>query len=529
MEKGSCSKSTLIEAIKIFKPEPDKVRFIRASKKKRCNARVHRRQLREIMLPDARQAATSASCILAENPRATITCSLGTIGVVRRTQMTTLTTSTSIMATGTTTIRRIITTTSVVLGDKYKNRTMTQLTIDFEPQPVSGNEIPEQTATVALADLFRAYYDCRKNKRNTMNALAFELNYEENLIQLWKDINENKYTVGRSIAFIVDKPVKREIFAGDFRDRIVHHLLISKTEHLFEKEFIYDSYSCRKGRGTLFGVKRLNRFIRSCSENYTKDCYLLKLDIQGFFMSIDRNILFDMIHELIGCSYHEPDRDILIRLAKMVIMNDCTKNCIVKSAPGKWRNLPPNKSLFGNDPGVGLPIGNYTSQVYANFYLGRLDHFIKSDLGIRYYARYVDDFVIVHRDKDFLKSLIPQIQSFLKDQLKLTLHPKKIVLQDYKKGIKFVGAYLMPGRIYSDKRTKGNFYHLIDQWNTTIRNHQLSPEEIQHFQASANSYLGFMRHYKTFRLRKRIFNRMSARFDRFLQPKNAYAKLIVRK
>jgi hypothetical protein len=137
---------------------------------------------------------------------------------------------------------------------------MTQLTIDFESQPVIDNKVAEQTdGPIALSDLFRAYYDCRKNKRNTANALAFELNYEENLIQLWKDINENKYSVGRSIAFIVDQPVKREIFAGDFRDRIIHHLLINKTEYLFEKEFIYDSYSCRKAKGTLFGVKRLNR------------------------------------------------------------------------------------------------------------------------------------------------------------------------------------------------------------------------------------------------------------------------------
>jgi hypothetical protein len=141
--------------------------------------------------------------------------------------------------------------------------------------------------------------------------------------------------------------------------------------------------------------------------------------------------------------------------------------------------------------------------------------------------------VIVHPDKNLLKRLIPRIQSFLKEELKLTLHPKKIVLQHYKKGIKFTGAYLLPGRIYSDKRTKGNFYHLIDRWNTVIRSRQgsnrLSPEETAHFQASVNSCLGFMRHYKTFRLRKRMFARMSARFDRILYPKNAYTKMVMRK
>jgi hypothetical protein len=148
---------------------------------------------------------------------------------------------------------------------------------------------------------------------------------------------------------------------------------------------------------------------------------------------------------------------------------------------------------------------------------------------MRYYARYVDDFVIVHRDKNLLKSLIPRIRFFLKEELKLTLHPKKIVLQDYRKGIKYIGAYLLPDRIYSDKRTKGNFYHLIDQWNAIIRARKLSPEEIRHFQSSVNSYLGFMRHYKTFCLRKRMFARMSARFDKVLYPQNAYTKLVLRK
>ena len=247
-------------------------------------------------------------------------------------------------------------------------------------------------------------------------------------------------------------------------------------------------------------------------------------------MSIDRNILFSQIKNLIESAYREPDKNILIRLAELIIMNDCTKNCAVKSAPQKWHHLPANKSLFGNKPDVGLPIGNYTSQVFANFYLGKLDHFIKSTLKMKYYGRYVDDFVIVHSDKELLKSLIPKIKTFLQEELKLSLHPNKIVLQDYRKGIKFVGAYLLPNRIYSDKRTKGNFYHLIDEWNTKIRSRRgkekLTPDEIKHFQAAVNSYFGLMSHYKTYRLRKRMFERMSAKFDILFLPKNNYTKLV---
>ena len=135
--------------------------------------------------------------------------------------------------------------------------------------------------SVELEEVFRAYYDCRKNKRRTINALAFEADFEDNLIELWKDINSRKYTPGKSIAFIVTEPVKREVFAADFRDRIVHHLIINKLNHLFEAQFINDSYSCRDGKGTQFGIQRVAEFIRECSADYTKDCYILKMDIQS--------------------------------------------------------------------------------------------------------------------------------------------------------------------------------------------------------------------------------------------------------
>lgn len=150
----------------------------------------------------------------------------------------------------------------------------------------------KENPKIKLEELFHAYFECRKNKRNTANALAFEIDYENNLVQLCKEINSGTYKIGRSIAFIVDKPVKREIFAADFRDRVVHHLIIGKLNHLFEKQFIYDSYSCRVGKGTHFGIQRIDKFIRQCSSNYTKDCYILKLDLQGFFMSINKTILF---------------------------------------------------------------------------------------------------------------------------------------------------------------------------------------------------------------------------------------------
>ena len=138
-----------------------------------------------------------------------------------------------------------------------------------------------------LTDLFQAYFDARRNKRNTMNALAFEQHFEEHIFQLYEEIISGNYIPNRSICFIVNQPVKREIFAANFRDRVVHHLIYNYVSSIFEGTFINDSYSCRVGKGTHYGIGRIDHFIRSCSQNYTKDAYILKLDIQGYFMSIN--------------------------------------------------------------------------------------------------------------------------------------------------------------------------------------------------------------------------------------------------
>jgi len=357
---------------------------------------------------------------------------------------------------------------------------------------------------IALQELFEAYFSCRANKRNTANAIAFEVDYESNLVKLCEEINNGAYQVGRSIAFIVNKPVTREIFAADFRDRVVHHLIINKLNPLFEKQFINDSYSCRTGKGTHFGIQRIDKFIRQCSANYTQDCYILKLDLQGFFMSINKQILFKKLTEFINTKYNEPDKPLLIGLCCKTIFNDPTKNCIIKGKRSNWDDLPNNKSLFHSPPNCGLPIGNLTSQVFANFYMDTFDHYIKHDLGIRYYGRYVDDFVIVHQSKEYLKELMQKLTSFLHSTLQATIHPKKIYLQHYSKGVKFLGTVILPNRIYIANRTKGNFYNAIEKQNQIARNHKPTKEEQQAFQSSMNSYLGIMKHYKTYKLRKQM-------------------------
>jgi RNA-directed DNA polymerase len=193
---------------------------------------------------------------------------------------------------------------------------------------------------IDMEELFLAYYTCRKTKRNTQNALKFEVDYETNLFVLKEEIESGIYYPGRSIAFIVNNPVKREIFAADFRDRVVHHWLINKLNTLFENVFIPDSYACRVGKGTHYGIKSADAFIKACSENYTKDCYILKLDIEGFFMHINRKILFTMLEKFIQQYYTDPDKSLVLEITQKIIFNQPTQNCIIKGTKKDWDGLP---------------------------------------------------------------------------------------------------------------------------------------------------------------------------------------------
>jgi hypothetical protein len=387
----------------------------------------------------------------------------------------------------------------------------------------------EQLRQIDVEQLFEAYLSCRKTKRYTQNALKFEVDYEANLFQLKAEIENGSYSPGRSIAFIVNKPVKREIFAADFRDRVVHHWLINKLNPLFENLFIQDSYACRVGKGTHYGVKRADSFIKACSENYTKDCYILKLDIQGFFMHINRKLLYSMLEQFIHKNYNQTDKSLLLEITRKIIFNNPTQNCIIKGNKKDWDGLPKNKSLFHSPSDCGLPIGNLTSQVFANFYMHQFDAFVTKELGIKHYGRYVDDFVIVHPDKDYLKSLIPQLSNFLLSNLQLTLHPKKIYLQHYSKGVKFLGTVIKPNRIYIANRTKGNFYNAIEKQNKIIQDHKPTKEDKAAFLSSMNSYLGIMKHYKSYNLRKRmIFKRLSGYWFNHVYLSGGIAKFVLK-
>ena len=248
-------------------------------------------------------------------------------------------------------------------------------------------------------------------------------------------------------------------------------------------------------------------------------------------MSIDKNILFKRLREFVLDQYHEQDQLLIIELIYKVIFNNPEDNCLIKGKKSDWKGLPKSKSLFFVPQDKGLPIGNLTSQIFANFYLNFFDKFVTETCNVKYYGRYVDDFVIVHQDKGFLISLIPKLREFIKDELNLTLHPKKIYLQHYSKGVKFIGAVVKPNREYIGNRTKGKLYAKLTQLNKELeKNPNPSPDSIAQAVASINSYLGFMIHYKTFKIRKRMLeNVLDKKWLKYLKIDENMKKVEIKK
>ena len=386
--------------------------------------------------------------------------------------------------------------------------------------------------TKIMCDLFRAYYDARRNKWHSFSVLFFERNYETRLLGLYKEIISGRYVISPSICFISFKPLMREIFAANFRDRVVHHFIYNYINPIFERLFINDNYSCRIGRGTSYGIKRLDHFIKSCSLNYKKDCYILKLDIKGYFMAIDRHILYGKVKKTLSRFREIEDFnvDLTLRLIRQIIFHDSTKGCLLKGKKEDWQGLPKTKSLFFAGKDKGLPIGNLTSQLFGNVYLNDFDHFVRYELGCKYYGRYVDDIAIVHQDKEYLKSIIPLLRDYLKDNLFLELHPKKIYLQHFSRGVRFLGSFIKPYRLYIGNQTKINFYNKTKYWNSfLIKNRNINKDDLDIFLYSENSYLGIIKRYNTYQLRKKIMTQnLSSSFLKYVSFSDDYGKVFRR-
>lgn len=310
--------------------------------------------------------------------------------------------------------------------------------------------------------LFMAYKEARLGKRKTRDEQRFELNLDENLMLLRHDIMDRSYVPSRGTAHIIHEPVMREIFAAPFRDRVVHHYIYDQVYNWWDKRFIYDSYSCREGKGTLMGIKRMDYHIRSASRNYAEKVYVLKLDIQGYFMSLPRKDLYQRAIWGLERQYAGDTDAMEFRTLKFlwhqVIFDDPIVGVKRKGKLSDWDLLPSSKSLFCQKPGVGIVIGNLTSQLLSNIYLDMLDRFIVYDLGYKHYGRYVDDFYVVVTEPEVPQLLrdVKAIEEYLK-MMKLTLHPRKRLLITIDKGVPFLGAIIHQGYILPGERLKRNF------------------------------------------------------------------------
>ena len=365
----------------------------------------------------------------------------------------------------------------------------------------------------SFQNLLTAYYQCRKRKRKTINAAKFELNFEERLLQLEQELKTHSYQPGQSIYFVITNPKPREVFAADFRDRVIHHLLVNYLEPIWEKKFIHHSYSCRAGKGAHYAIKDLKRFSRKVSNNFSQSAYYLQADVSAFFMSIKKALLFNLIKR------HTKHPEILW-LTKQIIFQDPIKNFYQKGDPNLSRLIPSHKSLFEVPEGQGLPIGNLTSQFFANVYLNELDQFAKHQLKIKYYLRYVDDIVILHQNPEQLKIWHQKLNQFLKEKLKLHFHPKKSVLQSIYRGINFVGFIIKPHYSLVRRKTVGNLKRKLWQFNQAPlpETAEIFNEQLQQILAVINSYYGQFKHSHTFNLRKSIYQKHFRILKSYLKP-----------
>jgi len=309
-----------------------------------------------------------------------------------------------------------------------------------------------------------AWKEFKKGKMGKADVQNFNLFLEDNIFELHHQLINKTYRHSNYTSFYVKDPKLRHIHKACVKDRVLHHAIFRILYPIFDKSFIFDSYSCRINRGTHKAVNRLNCFARKASKNNTEITHILKLDIRKFFDSINHDVLLSLIKKKIK------DKD-TIRLIGIII------------------------SSFSTGPHKGIPLGNITSQLFANIYLNELDYYIKHNLRIKYYIRYCDDFVIINNNKEYLDKLIPIIDNFLKERLKLSLHPDKIITRKYSQGVDFLGYISFPHYRILRNKTKKRMFKKIRQG---AREHS--------FYQTVQSYLGLLKHCNGYKLEKEIYN-----------------------
>jgi len=329
----------------------------------------------------------------------------------------------------------------------------------------------------SIKNLQKAYLKARRGKTKKYYVINFEENLEIELKNLQEELLNHSYKPKPLKRFIVRDPKTRRIHASAFRDRVIHHAIVNPIEPIFEKVFIYDSFARRKDKGTHLALKRLQKFMYKVSQNGR----LIKKainnnQIQGYCLKADIKSYFDNV-----------DHEILIRII----------NNKIEDAETIWLIYQALKNFEGKEKGKGMPLGNLTSQFFANVYLNELDQFIKHELKVKYYIRYVDDFVIIHRSKKRLEFYKKKIEEFINKELKLNLHPDKTGIFSLANGLDFLGYRIFYHYKLLKKRNIRKFSKCVESYkNGIIRKDK--------FLGSYKGWEGYAKWANTYSLRKKL-------------------------
>jgi hypothetical protein len=359
---------------------------------------------------------------------------------------------------------------------------------------------------VPLRALYKAYRAARSGKKPSHNQLAFDVRWTDHLLQLQRELESCRWRPRPCTSFIATRPKAREIHAPDFADRVVHHWLVRQLEAIYEPRFIFDSYANRRGKGSHAAVRRLQGFVRQVASGQGGGWYL-QLDVHNFFNSIPRATLWRMLKPVL----QRAGLSMPALRATHALLRHGARIAHRHATPEQQALVPPHKRLANAPAGCGLPVGNLSSQFLANVYLDALDQFVKHRLKAKRYLRYVDDFVLVHRDRAVLERWQAEIARFLAGELHLSLKPD-IRLRRLEDGIDFLGYVIRPTHTLVRRRVVS---HAREAFARFERAHvgamriRATPAELRAMQSVAASYAGHLRHADSFRLRRALVRRFA--------------------
>lgn len=360
-------------------------------------------------------------------------------------------------------------------------------------------------------ELYEAYILCLKNKKRKMGTYNFvNMNLCKNLYEILEELNNREYKPKPSNCYVITDPALREIYAAQFKDRVVQHFYLKEIEDILESKFVEGCSSCRKGKGTDFALKLLKKYLVETSNNGKKECYFLKIDLSGYFMSIDRKQISNKFKELIMQEYEGKHKELLAYLTPIIFENNPSLNCKYKCNE-KIRKMVPERRKMNPHSEYGMAIGNLTAQAASNLNLNDFDNFIVKELKLEQYVRYVDDAIIICENKEKLKNTIPKIKKKLKETHQI-LNEKKTKIDTVYHGVKFLGKISYP---YGYQKSSKDVNIRL---NYKAKNIKFNSKE--NLLAKVNSQIGTLKNYNC---RKVILN-----YERNLN-KSAKDKLVLDK